>query len=115
MNRDLNSPKALAAIEKARKLLGRAYDKATVRVEREAALKSANAALKPWGLSVEDLKEQSTPDYLIGARASSVGYNSSRGVSLAKGLAARGWASQDPREHGYKKPPGGEHETIEDT
>lgn len=95
--RDIGTPQALAAIERARKLLNRAYDKSSVRAEREAALAAATRTLAPFGLTVEDLKEDSMPEYLTAIKNAPGKYNERAGVHLAQTLAAGGWRGQNPR------------------
>ena len=110
-SRNLSTPKALAAIEKARKLLNMAYDKSVGEGERRNALNLAERALAPLGLTVEDLKRESTPDYLVGLKtAAATTYNQRGGVALAQKLAKGGWVAQDPRQHGYKNKGRGEDE-----
>lgn len=102
-NDRLSNPRVLAAIERARKLLARAYDKASTQGERELALRKAKEALATTGLTIEDLKDQSTPDYLTGKTGSVVGgYSDDRASRMAQQLRRGGWKPEDPAKHGYK-------------
>jgi len=102
---DKQSPKsmlALRAIERARKLLNRAADESSAEAEREMAMSAAVKALSPFGLTIDDLKEQPAPGYLVALGAQSRSFNDKQAMDLADRLKRGGWNAQDPRDHGHK-------------
>lgn len=98
----------LRAVEKARKLLNLAYDKSVTTPERELALHRAKEALARVGLTIEDLKKESTPDYLTRVSNAQGQYSPRTGKAMASALRRGGWKSEDPRNEAYKDYKGGE-------
>lgn len=97
------SPHSLSKIDRARKLLAVAYDKGAARQERENALALAKKVLEGTGITIEELKDQATPEYLKkGFVEAQTGYNPNRATNMANILKRGGWKAEDPGQHGYK-------------